>query len=205
MARPFSEAERTTIRHRLMQEGLKRFQRGGIRSMRIDELCRDVGISKGSFYAFFPSKEALFFALVNEHDDRHKTEMMVEIRAMDGDATKVLGLFFDSIMERLHADPLVQLVKNSGELAYVMRHAPPDYISENRTRDQAFVAEMAVLLDAQYGLRHADTATLEGLMTMAFALSLQEENLRALEVFEPTIALLRDMFISRLIEGPNND
>ncbi len=205
MPKAFTQKERETIRKELMEEGLKRFMRVGVRGLRVDELCRAVGIAKGSFYSFFSSKEELYFALVNEHDDRHKTEMMDEIRAMTGDAKEVLGLFFDSIMERIRTDPLVQLVKNSDELAYIMRHAPPNYIVENRARDQVFVEEVAALLDENYGLRHADSVTLEGLMTIAFTLSLQEENLRTLEVFTPTVALLREMFISRLIEGPSHD
>jgi AcrR family transcriptional regulator len=205
MPKHFSEQERTLIRQRLMESGLKRFLEVGIRAMRIDDLCRDVGIAKGSFYSFFASKEDLFFALSNDRDNMHKREMMADLHTAQGNAKHVLGLFFDDVLERLKTDPLVRLVKNTGDLAYIMRHAPANYIAENQKRDRVFTAELAALLDQRFGLHHADAAMLESVMTLAYTLSLQQENLEAMGVFAATVDSLREMFLKRAIEGPVND
>ena len=205
MPRHFSEQERKQIRERLMDAGLKRFLQVGIRAMRIDDLSRDVGIAKGSFYSFFSSKEDLFFALSNDRDEMHKREMMAELHAADGNAADVLGMFFDSILKRLEIDPLVRLVKNTGDLAYIMRHAPPDYIVENQQRDRDFTRDLSALLTERFGLKMADARMLEATMTLAYTLSLQQENLEALGVFEMTVGSLREMFLKRAIEGPLND
>lgn len=205
MPKPFSERERESIRGRLMALGLERFMRQGVRGLRIDELCRDVGIAKGSFYAFFDSKEALFFALADQHDERHKTEMMAEMQAAKGNPQQTLGSFFDMVMVRLETDPLIRIIQDSGELAYVMRHAPPDYVDNNLRRDREFVAEMSALFAERHGLLRADPDTLEGVMTLMVSMTMQADFLRATGTYAPTVALLRDMFIKRAIQGPSDD
>ena len=114
-------------------------------------------------------------------------------------------MFFDGVLKRLETDPLVRLVKDTAELAYIMRHAPPNYITENQQRDRDFTRELSALLTERFGLRDADAAMLESTMTLAYTLSLQQENLEALGVFEATTASLREMFLKRAIEGPLND
>ena len=205
MPKPFTEKERKAIRQRLMELGLARFMRQGVRSLRIDELCRDAGIAKGSFYAFFDSKEALFFALADQHDERHKAEMMAEMQAATGSPQQTLGTFFDMVMVRLEADPLMRIVQDPGELAYVMRHAPPEYVENNLQRDRAFVVEMSRLLAEHHKLTLADPPVLEGVMTLMVSLTMQADYLRATDAYAPTVALLRDMFIKRAIQGPSHD
>ncbi|MBU1175133.1 MAG: TetR/AcrR family transcriptional regulator [Alphaproteobacteria bacterium] len=205
MPRPFSENERAAIHQRLMDEGLKRFARQGVRAMRIDDLCRDIGIAKGSFYAFFASKEALFFALADQRDEQHKSEMMAEMLAAQGEAETVLGLFFDTVMQRLETDPLMRIVQDAGELAYAMRHAPAGYVAENLRRDRAFVAELSDVLQSRFGLHHATARALEDGMTLMVALSLQRDYLATIGTYGSAVALLRSMCLKYLIEGSGND
>ena len=60
MARSFSEFEKENIRNNLVIACKEHWTRYGYKKTSIDELCRQVGISKGAFYLFFASKEALF-------------------------------------------------------------------------------------------------------------------------------------------------
>ena len=205
MPKPFTEQERRTIRDRLMDEGLKRFARQGVRAMRIDDLCRDVGIAKGSFYSFFASKEALFFALSDRQDEMHKSEMLAQMREATGEPDAVLGAFFDMVMERIDNDPLIGIIEDSGDFAYLMRHAPPGYVAGNSKRDHDFVVDMASLFQARFPQIRADADMIEGTMTLMLALRMQRDYLSSIEVYAPTTALLRDMFTKRSIEGPWHD
>jgi AcrR family transcriptional regulator len=47
---------------RLAKAGLAGFSARGYADVTIDDVCRDAGIAKGSFYRYFASKEELFFA-----------------------------------------------------------------------------------------------------------------------------------------------
>ena len=60
MARSFSEQEKEKIRERLLTACRQNWTQHGYKKTGIDELCRQAGISKGAFYLFFESKEALF-------------------------------------------------------------------------------------------------------------------------------------------------
>ncbi len=205
MPRPFSQQEREALRQRLMEQGLERFRRHGLRGLRIDELCRDVGIAKGSFYAFFDNKEALYFALAEQRDAMHKEQILAELAATQGGPEVVLGVFFDSMLARLETDPLVRIVRDSAEFAYLMRHAPPDYMTNNLKGDRAFLQKVAGDLEQRFGLAHADAQTLEGASTLLMTLSLQEDYLKHAEAYALTVRVLREMFIKRLIEGPIHD
>lgn len=59
----FNEQERETISHTLMSEGEKLFSNYGLRKVTVDDLAEVANISKGSFYAFFQSKEHLFIEI----------------------------------------------------------------------------------------------------------------------------------------------
>lgn len=62
----FSEEENTKIRRCLLAEARSRALTVGMRKTSVEELTAAVGISKGSFYKYFDSKELLFFAVLEE-------------------------------------------------------------------------------------------------------------------------------------------
>ncbi len=55
-----SEETRTHI----MESALRRFANYGYNAASVDEICTDAGVSKGAFYHHFPSKQAIFLALL---------------------------------------------------------------------------------------------------------------------------------------------
>ena len=60
MARSFSEREKENIRKSLMDICKQNWTQYGYKKTSFDEICKQAGISKGAFYLFFESKEALF-------------------------------------------------------------------------------------------------------------------------------------------------
>ncbi len=60
MARSFTEREKENIRQHLLEACKQSWTHYGYKKTSVDELCRQVGISKGAFYLFFESKEAIF-------------------------------------------------------------------------------------------------------------------------------------------------
>lgn len=70
----FTEREREVIREHLLDSGHRRFSTAGLQKTSVEELATDAGIAKGSFYAFFGSKEELFIA-VNARLARQKSEL----------------------------------------------------------------------------------------------------------------------------------
>ncbi len=96
MARSFSEQEKQNIQLKLLSECEKSWAKFGYKKTSIDELCVKVGISKGAFYAFFESKEALFCDTMRLVQDRlygYANEIMESEPNKQG-VTKVLKAIY---------------------------------------------------------------------------------------------------------------
>ena len=60
MARSFTEREKENIKRNLQEACKQSWTQYGYKKTSVDDLCKQAGISKGAFYLFFESKEALF-------------------------------------------------------------------------------------------------------------------------------------------------
>lgn len=66
MARAFTEQETDIILQKLKASGRQCAAAQGVRKTTVDELAADAEISKGAFYKFYPSKEMLFFEILED-------------------------------------------------------------------------------------------------------------------------------------------
>lgn len=206
MPKAFSVKDKAAIRAALLDKSLAHFARFGIRKARVADMCADVGIAKGSFYAFFPSKEALFMALADARDTRHKADMKAYLMETEASRRGIVGGFFDFLMQRIDTDPVLKIVRDTGELSHLGRTVPPEVLSENAQRDRDFIVEVAAILRDRHGVAHADEPTLTGLLSLMVALGVQGEAIVAAGAdYRAMVALLRDMFIARLLKGPLGD
>ena len=59
----FTEKGKAFISDKLLAEGEKLFSLHGLKKVTVDDLAVAANISKGSFYAFYPSKEHLYIEI----------------------------------------------------------------------------------------------------------------------------------------------
>lgn len=194
MPKAFDEKERQTIRSQLMAAGLKRFAKEGVRSVRVEDICRDAGIAKGSFYAFFPSKEELFMTIVDEREVRHKADMLAFAETAEGSQLERGARFFDMLLAKIETDPVLGLILAHGELAYLMRKLGPERMQQAQDSDRAFVEEVA----SRWVGRPLDPAALLGLMTLMLSLAMSRNAMTEAQ-YRSTAALLRELFVGRLV------
>jgi AcrR family transcriptional regulator len=74
MPKPFSEQEKQMIQQRLLEKGHEFFCKHGLKKVNVEELAKAANISKGAFYQFFESKEALFMDIVEETEKRYRSQ-----------------------------------------------------------------------------------------------------------------------------------
>ena len=67
MATAFTDKEKEVIRKKLHKAAKECLQRYGVRKTTVDQMAEMAGISKGSFYNFYSSKEMLFFTVLEEY------------------------------------------------------------------------------------------------------------------------------------------
>ena len=74
----------------LLDAALDLFVEKGFAATRVEEVAAHAGVSKGTLFLYFPSKEELFKAVVRENLVRHQTEGAEEIARFEGTTPELL-------------------------------------------------------------------------------------------------------------------
>lgn len=80
-----------TARERILQAALEVFAHKGYHRGIVDDIVRASGTSKGAVYHHFPTKEALFLALVDEFSNHLATAVAEAVASRHGALAKVEG------------------------------------------------------------------------------------------------------------------
>jgi len=94
------------LREKILVAASEKMRLLGIRSVSIDDICRDLGMSKKTFYVYFETKETLVDALLR----RKEEQMLMEIERK-ASGRPVIDLLFD----------LIKMLKNLKDV----RQIPP--------------------------------------------------------------------------------
>ena len=79
-------------KQKLLKAARRIFARDGFEASKIDEIARAAGFTRGAFYAHFPAKEDLFFALLEQQAERRLASIgeVLEQQADDDGRWKAL-------------------------------------------------------------------------------------------------------------------
>ena len=58
------------IREEILQVAIERMQQVGIRSVSVDDICHELGMSKKTFYVYFAAKDDLVQAILHKHEQK---------------------------------------------------------------------------------------------------------------------------------------
>lgn len=193
MAKAFSPKNKDQIRQNLLQKGREYFIKYGLKKTSVDELAKAVGIAKGSFYKFFDSKEALFFAIHEESERKLRADLMQKLEGTKGTADK-LRLFFKSAFLILGDDPLMRgIFANKGfeDLSGIMTS---EQFKEHYHQNIGFMKELIVQWQSEGTIRQLDATVASNLIASAFYIFFQKENLG-----EEMYAKVADMLVECLV------
>jgi AcrR family transcriptional regulator len=120
MAKAFTADEKTAILERLKNEAVRCLTETGIRKTTVEELCAAAGISKGAFYLFFPSKEVLFFAVIQDWHEKAEDVMLSGLSAqLDAGPEALTGILLKTF--RFVESSFFPKLVAGGELEMLMR------------------------------------------------------------------------------------
>jgi AcrR family transcriptional regulator len=120
MPRGFNEREKDAIRANLLDAGRAKLIAVGMGKTSVEELARAAHISKGAFYQFFPSKEALFMALFAEAEHSYRDQLRA-FAARPGRTPKARMLaFLRDALRRYREAPLLNKVSRD-DMAALLR------------------------------------------------------------------------------------
>lgn len=79
MAGGFTEEQRNSIRKKLLEVGVSLSTSMGFKRMTVASVVKEAGVSVGSFYNFFSSKETFSVSMINELENRSFTDFMEKL------------------------------------------------------------------------------------------------------------------------------
>jgi AcrR family transcriptional regulator len=101
-----AEAVRTERRQQLIDAGWRCASRRGFRSLTVDDVCAEAGVSKGAFYLYFDQKQDLLLALL-EDDAAGVDAVMRDLQRSSASGVERLRSFVRAELE--HAEDAARL------------------------------------------------------------------------------------------------
>ena len=188
MPKHFEGKEKEIIYEGLLEEGRKSWGRYGIKRTNIEELCRAVGISKGSFYSFFDSKELLFMEILERSEQQIKSILMEVTLSHDGSGKEGFIHALREVFRETRNHPwLLSLMKNPEEYQQFIRKLPGERMNAHMEMDDKDTEQFLQLLGVETG--DVEIKTVSAALRGLFLLLLHEEEIGE-EQMEPVIRLL---------------
>jgi AcrR family transcriptional regulator len=103
-----ARSEQPARRRRLIDAAWRCLARGSYADLRVEDVCAEAGLSKGSFYGYFRSKQELFYSLMDE-DSRLLEEAAVGASALGLPAASRLLRFAGASLRAAEDPARVQL------------------------------------------------------------------------------------------------
>lgn len=129
MAKPFSDIDRIEVRHALLASGRSLFAAGGLKGVSLSRLAEAAGISKASFYAFFPSKEALVLDVLAAEAPGVSARTTAHLADSGLPAREALTRFLTATMQEYATNEvLARLVSEPQSMAAIAQRVRPEDI-----------------------------------------------------------------------------
>lgn len=138
MPKAFTEHEKEIINRRLLEQGHKMFTAYGLRKTNVDEIASAAGISKGAFYGFYESKEALFLAVIEQVEQQVREQILAEIDRPGQSPRARLFAVLNRALSLFQTMPLLRAFSGS-DYDLLFRRLPAEKLQQHLTGDTAFI------------------------------------------------------------------
>lgn len=193
MPKGFSEREKRLIRKKLFEEGSRLFDQFGIQKTTVDDIARAAGISKGSFYSFYNSKEELFFDIFEKIERELKAKFFGEVFPESKSHRESFRTFINGLISLIENTLFKRL--NSSDLEYLMRKLPEEKIVNHMKQDYVIFEEFYRSWSEKGVFRKLDMKGFTGVMKLLFYLVVHQADYTPDE-YRAT----KDIFIDMLCE-----
>ena len=189
----FTEKEKAFISDKLLAEGEKLFSLHGLKKVTVDDLAVAANISKGSFYAFYPSKEHLYIEINFQLQQKLFENIETVVKKKHYPTQKALTK--DVIMMSLTGiitSPILSQIDLS-IMDYLQRKLSPDIFSTHMYNDIR-ILEMLQQMGVQFTVPH--TVLIKSLYSVLTCL----EQFREDEELEQIQTLLVDGIVEQVVK-----
>lgn len=147
MPKVVTESEREQVREAIYQNILKLIRDKGIKKITVDEITAAVGISKGAFYAYYPSKEAGIYETLK----RSETELFGRMEALMSEKLRGRERIERFFREVYLAPDSVILNLPPTDLEVLLRKLPPEYRERESKKSRNYFERSREVLQIDEG------------------------------------------------------
>ena len=190
----FSKEDKERIRTQLLAEGREMMLERGITKMNIDELAESAGISKGTFYNFFPSKQDFILEIIHSYQDGKLAQLEQLVADKKGKLTLDETFEWYKTLYQPQENPLYHICKK--DMDWIMAKIPP----ERLFRPEMDIRTGKLIMSMTEGVREdIDYRVLANFPKM-MALALENKNFMHKEALETNFQMIVDCMY-RYVKG----
>lgn len=195
MPKHFDINEKEIIYNRLIEEGKKSWGIHGIKRTSIDEICKSVGISKGSFYSFFDSKEGFFMEILEAWERDVKASLMENLLNVKGEPKQVFISTLRNVFNEVKSNPwFLRLMSDQGEYAALIRKQPEGRIENHILADDEDTGKLISLLGIE--LSDEEIRKISAALRALFVMLLHKE-----EIGEAYLDQVYELFLNGIADS----
>ncbi|WMM26210.1 TetR/AcrR family transcriptional regulator [Tissierella sp. MB52-C2] len=200
MATAFSDNEKELIRKKLNEVAQVCLWKYGVRKTTVDQIVQMAGISKGSFYNFYASKEILFFTVLEEYQKSIIDELAGKLQEEYIGIDKFAELIYE-LYQNVRQSFIMNIIQNQ-EFEYLIRKLPKELIINHHSLDDTLTKKIFSHIKIKDNINiDVVTASLRAIfMSMIYIEEIGEKD------FDEVLRLLiRGLALQIIEEDYNND
>ncbi len=198
MVKSFDSQEREKIRRELLNKGRELFEIYGLKKTSIEDITTGVGISKGSFYNFFASKEELFYMIIEE-EENFRDRILADLIANEPSAEKALYQLFSQAFAYIDSSTLMEKLYEPGVFQQLLRKLPAEKLATHQANDHQAARAFIEHFQQNSNLRRVEHEVLSAFFRAIFLITLHKKEIGA-ELYPRVIDLLVEVIASGLTE-----
>ncbi|MBN2534202.1 MAG: TetR/AcrR family transcriptional regulator [Spirochaetales bacterium] len=205
MGRPFNEDEKEAIKNNLLEKGRALFVKKGLKNTTIEELTQSSGIAQGSFYAFYGSKEELYFEILESEEKQ--ISQLIEKQLLSFDMTRRnFKKFLFQTIELITGNPLLISLLNVNDYQAMISKIPDEKLQEHLRKEYKFTDRLIYQFQKEKYMKHIRPEILSGLLYALFLLQLHRDEIGTgvfTDMFEFLIDIISDTLINNGMKNFN--
>lgn len=197
MTKSFSDNERSDITEKLLIKGREYFEKYGLKRTSIGDLTKAAGISQGSFYSFFNSKEELYFEILEDEEKKlavYFTDSIPSKNLTKDSFRKILNDYFQVV----HGNQIIANLITQNEYALLMRKLPEDKRKQHLENESWIVNSIIRPIIDSGIVRDVNPDALSALFHGIFLLQMHKNDIGEI-IFPEVMELITDLLVDGLL------
>lgn len=198
--RAFTRDEKEHIRNQLLEAGRRLFGDYGFKKTSVAELTREVGISQGAFYLFFPSKEALYFAVLEREEESIKQRLLAEVDTESQQGRELVKNLLLTGLRLIGENPVIRRIYTDEDWERIMRKLPPEMVENHLKKDNELLKEVLKEWKKRGVVIQENPEVAAGALRAFFMLTLHRQEIGE-NIYEEVIVRMAEWIATGLADG----